>query len=195
LEDFSAYEKMREQVKSAVSSLRADIDSAFNENGDIAIDANPDRLLKYLLYLKDTEIIEKNDEIRRLDSKFEQLGRYVCNNLSKKSDFFLSDAVFIMDADDIILWMQMNGEHRVKTAFLNENDAERHFLELIPELADGSRELAYGSCSLGNYVAYTRDISSDVVMATMFLFNNYRKFSASEISMVKILSEIIFRIV
>jgi hypothetical protein len=194
LEDFSGYEKMREQVKSAVSSLRAEIDNAFHEKGDLAIDANPDRLLKYLLYLKDTEIIEKNDEIRHLNSKFEQLGRYVCNNLSKKSDFFLSDAVFIMDADDIILWVQMNGKHSVKTAFLNESDAERQFLELIPELANGSRELAYGSCNLGNYVAYTRDVSSDIVMAAMFLFNNYKKFSASEISMVRILSEIIFRI-
>jgi hypothetical protein len=184
MENETIDDKLKGKIRGYVSSLKEDIDAAFSSGDKSSLSAD-----KYLLYLKDIEIAEKNDELSKLTVQLDKLITFI----GEEEKRTLSYAADILDADGLILWKQRVGGYSVETYGLNSEKGKELFLEVVPLLADADPvDVPTGFCSVGNFAAYTVNIKDDTTIAALFIRRSFKQFSESDTKIIKVISKFLF---
>jgi hypothetical protein len=177
-------DELKGKITGFVSSLRDNISAAFSEDGKTV---NSDAY-KYLLFLKDIEIAEKNDELAKLTDQLDKLADFI----SKSKALSLASAAEILDADDIVIWKQRGDRHVSETFGLSPEKGEEIFMEVLPALAEAS-DPPSGFCSIGNYIAHTLNSDDGLTVAALFIRRSFKEFTRAETKMIRIISEFLLR--
>ncbi|MDR2400314.1 MAG: hypothetical protein LBD73_01515 [Deferribacteraceae bacterium] len=184
MENNAIDENVKGKIRGYVSSLKQDITAAFSneEKGKAGAD-------KYLIYLKDIEIAEKNDELAKVTNQLDKLVAFISEERSRS----LSCAADILDADDLILWKQREDGYSIETCGLNSEKGKEVFLEVIPLLADANTaDVPTGFCSIGNFAAYTVSLKDGSTIAGLFVRHSFKKFSETELKIIRVISQFLF---
>jgi hypothetical protein len=177
-------DELKGKITGFVSSLRDNISAAFSEDGNTVNSGAG----KYLLFLKDIEVAEKNDELAKLTDQLDKLADLI----SESKAVSLASAAEILDADAIIVWKQRGDKHVSETFGLSPEKGEEIFLEVLPALA-AAPDLPAGFCSVGNYIAHTLNPDDDLTVAALFIRRSFKEFTRAETKMIRIISEFLLR--